>query len=100
MPSSKTPGEKQSRQLHRFVAPIMVLPILVTLITGSIYEMFDLAGQGDRVKWLLALHKGHFGIIRLDAIYPFFNALGLLFLVITGISMWLSLRRSSKQRTT
>jgi uncharacterized iron-regulated membrane protein len=77
----------------------MVLPLLLTLITGLVYQIYDLLGQKENGQWLLHLHKGHFGNIRLDAIYPFFNSLGLLFLAITGISMWLQTRRSSAQRT-
>jgi hypothetical protein len=34
------------RKLHRFLAPVMILPVLLTLITGSIYQMVDLAGNG------------------------------------------------------
>ncbi len=93
MSPSKSSTQRQIRQIHKFLAPIVVLPVLLTLTTGAIYQMFDLAGQGDTVKWLLALHKGHFGSLRLEAIYPFFNALGLLFLAVTGISMWLQTRR-------
>ncbi|MBA3922910.1 MAG: hypothetical protein H0X31_14905 [Nostocaceae cyanobacterium] len=99
MSPSKKPTQ-QIRQIHRFLAPIMVLPLLLTLITGAIYQMFDLAGQGETTKWLLALHKGHFGGLRLDGIYPFFNSLGLLFLAVTGISMWLQVRRTSSGRST
>ncbi len=96
----KSSIQKQSRQIHKFLAPIMVLPLLLTLTTGAIYQMFDLNGQGGTVKWLLALHKGHFGGLRLDGIYAFFNALGLLFLAVTGIFMWLQMRRTSERRTT
>jgi uncharacterized iron-regulated membrane protein len=81
------------RKLHRFLAPVMILPVLLTLITGSIYQMVDLAGNGGDFNWLLDLHKGHFGILNLEIIYPFLNALGLLTLTITGILMWLQMRR-------
>ena len=80
------------RKVHRLIAPIMVVPIVLTLITGTIYQMFDLAGQGDSVGWLLDAHKGHFGALNLEAVYPFLNALGLLVLAVTGISMWLQMR--------
>ena len=99
MSAFKSSMQKQLRQLHKSLAPIMVLPLLLTLLTGAIYQMFDTAGQGDTVKWLLAVHKGHFGGLRLESIYTFFNALGLLFLAVTGISMWLQ-RRTSSRRTT
>lgn len=84
------------RQLHRTLAPIMVLPILLTLITGSIYQIMDLGGNGGSFDWLLDWHKGHFGILNLDRIYPFLNALGLLTLAITGISMWLQRRSPAR----
>lgn len=75
-------------KLHRSIAPIMVLPILLTLITGSLFEFADLSGNEDNFRWLLAWHKGHFGILNLAAVYPFLNALGLLTMAITGILMW------------
>jgi uncharacterized iron-regulated membrane protein len=86
-------------KLHRFLAPVMILPVLLTLITGSIYQMVDLAGNGGDFNWLLDLHKGHFGILNLEIIYPFLNALGLLTLTITGILMWLQMRRPSRKHS-
>ncbi|BAU15815.1 hypothetical protein LEP3755_63800 (plasmid) [Leptolyngbya sp. NIES-3755] len=37
----------QFRQLHRAIAPIMILPILLSLTTGSFYQIIDLAGKED-----------------------------------------------------
>lgn len=88
----------QLRQIHRWLAPIMVLPIVLTLITGTIYQMFDLAGKDDNVRWLLAVHKGHFGVLNLEMIYPFLNAFCLLAMAITGTSMWLKSRRQRGNR--
>ncbi len=85
------------RKLHRAVAPVMILPILLTLITGSIYQILDLGGNGGDFAWLLDWHIGHFGSLNLEAIYPFLNALGLLILTITGISMWLQQRRTARR---
>ncbi len=85
------------RQLHRAAAPIMILPILVTLITGTVYQIVDMGGKTSDFQWLLAWHKGHFGSLNLEAIYPFFNALGLLILTITGISMWMQTRRTRRK---
>ena len=85
------------RQLHRTLAPIMVLPILLTLLTGSVYQIVTINGQGADFNWLLNWHKGQFGFVNLERIYPFFNALGLLTLVITGIQMWFGMQRHSKR---
>jgi hypothetical protein len=86
----------QFRQLHRAIAPIMALPLILTAITGSIYQITDLAGNEE--KWLLEIHKGNFGALKLEAIYPFLNALGLLALLATGISIWLQMRRGSRRQ--
>lgn len=75
----------------------MLLPTVLTLITGTFYQIFDLAGQEDSVDWLLDFHKGHFGRLNLETIYPFLNALGLLILAATGISMWLQMRRNCRR---
>jgi hypothetical protein len=87
------------RHLHRTLAPIMLFPLLLTLITGIVYQIVDLAGHGDSFNWLLDWHKGHFGALNLEVIYPFLNALGLFVLLFTGTSLWLHMRRSSKKRS-
>lgn len=87
------------RQLHRMTAPLIVLPLLLTLITGSLYQIVELGGKDDNFKWLLAWHKGHFGRFNLEIIYPFLNALGLLTLVITGTLLWWQTRRKPRKMT-
>ena len=81
----------QFRQFHRAIAPIMALPLLLSALTGSIYQITDLSG--NEAKWILAIHKGNFGSLKLETIYPFLNAIGLLALIATGTSMWLQRRR-------
>ena len=85
------------RKIHRTVAPIMILPILLTLLTGSAYQVTELLGKDDDFRWLLALHKGHFGALNLESFYVFLNALGLLTMAITGITMWLHMQRNSNR---
>ncbi|MCM1981926.1 PepSY domain-containing protein [Lyngbya confervoides] len=81
------------RQIHRTLAPILLGPILLTLITGTVYQMVDLLGKDSGFDWLLELHKGNLGPIRLEILYPFLNALGLLVLAVTGFSLWRTGRR-------
>lgn len=87
------------RTIHRTIAPIMLLPLLLTAITGVIYQIFDLAGNDKTVKWLLDWHKGDFGVLNLEFIYPFLNALGLIILLFTGISMWMQMRSKRQTRS-
>ena len=85
------------RKLHRFLAPIMIFPILLTLITGVIYQIAALNGYGGELHWLIHWHKGEFGYLDLQTVYPFLNGAGLLFLAITGISMWWKAQRPRKK---
>lgn len=89
----------QFRRLHRALAPLMVIPLLLTLITGCLYQFVDLAGEGDTFAWMLALHKGHFGAFNLEFVYPFLNALGLLTLLVTGTTLWLQSRHRRRKRS-
>jgi uncharacterized iron-regulated membrane protein len=84
------------RQWHRWLAPIMILPILLTLITGIIYQIGELGGFAEQVNWAIHWHKGDFGYIDFQKSFPFLNGIGLLFLTVTGISMWWKTRRVSK----
>jgi uncharacterized iron-regulated membrane protein len=88
------------RHLHRTLAPIMLLPLLLTTITGTVYQIVDLAGKEDGFKWLLHWHKGQFGALNLEVIYPFLNAIGLFILLFTGIYMWFHMLPTSKKEST
>ncbi|MFM7472004.1 MAG: PepSY domain-containing protein [Nodosilinea sp. LVE1205-7] len=86
---------KTLRHIHRFLAPVMLLPIILTVLTGSLYQLADMTDHGDAFDWVLDAHKGHFGPLNLEAIYPFLNSLGLLLLVVTGIMMWFQVKHRS-----
>jgi len=82
----------QLRKLHRALAPIIFLPLLLTVITGVVYQILD-GFEVDR-SWLMALHKGVFGPLDLEMVYPFLNGFGLLVALITGLLLWLPKSRS------
>ncbi|MDJ0697655.1 PepSY domain-containing protein [Mastigocoleus sp. MO_188.B34] len=81
------------RQLHYYLAPIMLFPVILSLITGSLFQVAAITGKGEEFIWLLELHRGKFGRINLEMVYPFLNAFGILILAITGITMWLQTQR-------
>ncbi len=85
------------RQLHRALVPFMVLPLLLTLTTGTAFQFAVAAGRAQDFFWLLELHRGKFGTINLEFVYPILNALGLLTLLITGLLMWLNLPKRRPQ---
>lgn len=87
------------RQLHKAVAPLMCVPLLLTLLTGILFQIAAISGNETQFLWLIEIHRGKFGRFNLELIYPFLNALGLFILVITGILMWLRQRLPRKKRT-
>lgn len=84
------------RQLHRWVAPFVLLPLLITLSTGMAYRLLkDWGGlERDQVHWLMTLHEGEWLGPQLEPVVVLFNGLGLLWMLITGGTMlWQQFRR-------
>ncbi|GAB4540358.1 MAG: hypothetical protein Tsb0014_31510 [Pleurocapsa sp.] len=74
------------RKYHRTLAIILSLPILLTIITGIGYSIFDeWFEQGELGELMLQIHTME--ILHLEKIYPLLNGLGLIGLLITGLSM-------------
>ena len=80
---------RQFRQLHRTVAPIVLLPIFITVLTGVTYRLgkswFGLSR--DQVHFLMVLHEGEYLGQTLEPVYVLLNGLGLLWMLITGSMM-------------
>ena len=72
---------------------MMAFPLLLTILTGSTFQLAAMTGNSRQFLWLLDLHRGKFGSINLENVYPFFNAISLLTLLVTGILMWLQIPR-------
>ena len=76
------------RKYHRILAPIICLPLALTVLTGMLTTVVGEWQVGSGVisrSFLLSLHTGE--IFGLAAIYPILNGLGLLAMLITGITM-------------
>ncbi|MGQ9838078.1 MAG: PepSY-associated TM helix domain-containing protein [Cyanobacteriota bacterium] len=76
-----------TRKIHRMLAPLLFLPLVVTVLTGSLYQI-ALLNQTFDYYWLIQIHKGQWGPLNLQAIYPFLNGMGLLVMAATGLRMW------------
>jgi len=75
------------RKYHRFLAIILFLPLALTVLTGmaaTLTEEWSI-DIGLSRSLLLKIHTGE--ILHLQAIYPLLDGLGLIGLLVTGISM-------------
>ncbi|MDJ0697375.1 MAG: PepSY domain-containing protein [Mastigocoleus sp. MO_167.B18] len=77
------------RKLHRTIAPIVLLPLLITVFTGVTYRISkDWFGLSrDQVHFLMVLHEGEYFGHKLESVYVLLNGLGLLWMLATGGAM-------------
>ncbi len=87
------------RKLHRKVAPILFLPLLATTLTGVAYRLGrSWFGMPKNVaEFFLTIHQGEYLGQPLVPIYVLLVGLGLLGMVVTGVTM-LRRRGNSSQR--
>lgn len=80
------------RKLHRFIAPIIFLPIFLTTITGVAYRLgrswFNIPkGDGTLAETLMMIHQGGFLGKQLIPFYVLLDGIGLIGLLVTGLFM-------------
>ncbi len=77
------------RKLHRTIAPIVMLPLFVTILTGISYRLgkswFGLSR--DQVHFLMVIHEGEYLGEHLEPIYVLLNGLGVMFMLVSGVVM-------------
>ncbi len=79
--------QRSFRKYHRFLALIVVLPLMLTVVTGMLTTMAESwsLNLGIPRSLLMKIHTGE--IFHLGSIYPVLNGLGLLAMIVTGLSM-------------
>ncbi len=75
------------RKYHRILAIIICIPLILTVLTGMLTTIVKewSINTGLSSRLLLKIHTGE--ILHLEAIYPILNGLGLIGLLVTGMSM-------------
>ena len=84
MPSNKI------KKIHRRMTLIAVLPLFITVISGSLYSLFQYFGLD--LFWLMKIHTGNFFFVNFQPLYT--PAVG--FLTIAAIISGLFLFSRSK----
>ena len=79
------PGN-QTRKLHRRMTLIAVLPLFITVISGSLYSLFQYFGLD--FFWLMKIHTGNFFFINLQPLYTPFVGFLTIAAIISGIFLF------------
>ena len=77
------------RELHQRIAPFVLLPLFVTVCSGVGYRLArDWFGASrEQVHWLMTLHEGEWLGPTLEPFVVLMNAVGLLWMLITGLAL-------------
>ena len=73
------------RKIHRKVAAISAIPLLITILSGTIYSF--LQPLGVDAFWLIKWHTGNFGIINLQPFYSIVLGIASIISLISGIRL-------------
>jgi len=73
------------RKIHRKVAAISAIPLLITITSGTIYSF--LQPLGIDAFWLIKWHTGNFGVINFQPFYSIFLGISSILSVISGIKL-------------
>ena len=79
-------SKTRTRKLHRRITLIAVIPLFITVLSGSLYSLFQYFGLD--FFWLMKIHTGNFFFINLQ---PFFTpVVGFLtiFAIISGLFLF------------
>lgn len=87
------------RKYHRILSIILALPLLLTIVTGMAVTMVGEWGLQFGISRSLLLHIHSGEIFGLEAIYPILDGLGLLGLLVTGLTMTGLFRKRARSRS-
>ncbi len=79
------------RRWHALVAPVVLLPLLITVTSGMSYRLLrDWGGLGrEQAHILMVLHEGEWLGPRGETLVVALNGLGLLWMLISGSALLL-----------
>ena len=73
------------RKIHRKITAISAIPLLITIVSGTIYSI--LQPLGVDAFWLIKWHSGNFGIINLQPFYSIFLGLASIISILSGLRL-------------
>lgn len=87
------------RKYHRSIAIAASLPLILTVLSGMGITIFEeWFGQDEIARFFFKLHT--LELFGLEKIYPFLNGLGLVGLLVTGLTMTGLFKKRPQPKTT
>ena len=73
------------RKIHRKITAISAIPLLITIVSGTIYSI--LQPLGVDAFWLIKWHTGNFSIINLQPFYSIFLGIASIISIVSGLRL-------------
>ena len=73
------------RRIHRKITSISAIPLLITIVSGTIYSI--LQPLGVDAFWLIKWHTGNFGTFNLQPFYSIFLGTASIISIISGLRL-------------
>ncbi|MEB3342389.1 hypothetical protein [Okeania sp.] len=82
-------NDKKYRKWHRILAPMVFLPLFLTVITGIGYRLGKswFGMSKEQAEIFMVIHQASYLGDDLKPIYVLLNGIGLIFMMVTGITM-------------
>tara|TARA_S200000501_G_scaffold245627_1_gene230060 strand:- start:57 stop:332 length:276 start_codon:yes stop_codon:yes gene_type:complete len=76
----------KTRKLHRTITLIAVIPLFITVLSGSLYSLFQSFGLD--FFWLMKIHTGNFFFINLQPLFTPVVGFLTIFAIISGLFLF------------
>ena len=79
-------SKTKTRKLHRSITLIAVIPLFITVLSGSLYSLFQYFGLD--YFWLMKIHTGNFFLINLQPIFSPVVGFLTIFAILSGLFLF------------
>ena len=79
-------SKTKTRKLHRRITFIAVIPLFITVLSGSLYSLFQYFGLD--FFWLMKIHTGNFFFINLQPLFTPVVGFLTIFAIISGLFLF------------
>ena len=79
-------SKTKTRKLHRRITLIAVIPLFITVLSGSLYSLFQYFGLD--LFWLMKIHSGNFFFINLQPLFSPIVGFLTIFAIISGLFLF------------